>query len=427
MSSSSVHTARARHPVFLYFLTTLFALRVAGQAIQHWEPLAFLPDFARFQGSNLPYGVLLASQLLILLAMLWTAQRVGRGRMQAQAGVGRVLLWLGGFYLAGSVLRIVLGVTMSDAPDWFTHWIPAIFHLVLAGFVLTMAAFHLQINLLDWLWYPIAMLAAVCAYLNLVEGGMMPAIAAYIPIVLSGLAIVALEFLFPARLDWKPKLSDVLNDAAFMAVVQVALSRLLGLLGVLWIAAWAHAHLKSSFWPGEWPLIAQIVLMVLAVDLMRYWLHRAAHKYTALWRLHEVHHSPDIIYVLNVGRFHPLEKVLQFSLDSVPFLLLGVAPEVLAGYFVFYSVNGFFQHSNLRLRYGWLNYIVGSAETHRWHHARDPRTAYCNFGNTVIIWDLFFGTWYLPPGPGVGDIGIPDRAYPKGFLAQMATPFRSRG
>jgi len=421
-----MESSRKWHVFFLYFLVVLFSIRIGAQALQYWAPLAFLPDFDRFQGSSLPYGVLLLTQLLILFFMLWSVKRMQSGRMVQQPGAGRFLLWMGGIYLAGSVLRIIIGLTVHDAPAWFTHWIPGFFHLVLSAFVLAMAAFHLQLSLQDWLWYPLAMLGAVCSYLCLVDGGMTPAVAAYIPIVLSGLVIVLLEFLFPARMDWKPRLTDVLSDAAFMAVVQVALARLLGLVGVLWIAAWAHEHLQNTLWPSEWPLIVQIILMVLAVDLMRYWLHRAAHTYMPLWKLHEVHHSPDIIYVLNVGRFHPLEKVLQFSLDSVPFLLLGVAPEVLAGYFVFYSVNGFFQHSNLRLRYGWLNYIVGSAETHRWHHARDPKAAYCNFGNTVIIWDLLFGTWHLPKGNGVGDIGIPDRSYPKGFLAQMAMPFRRR-
>jgi sterol desaturase/sphingolipid hydroxylase (fatty acid hydroxylase superfamily) len=90
-----------------------------------------------------------------------------------------------------------------------------------------------------------------------------------------------------------------------------------------------------------------------------------------------------------------------------------------------YSVNGFFQHSNVQLRYGWLNYVVGSAETHRWHHARDPRTAMCNFGNTTIVWDLVFGTWYLPR-QRLTEIGILDRTYPKGFLAQMISPFKKR-
>ena len=137
-----------------------------------------------------------------------------------------------------------------------------------------------------------------------------------------------------------------------------------------------------------------------------------------------MHHSPPLLYALNVGRFHPLEKVLHFVLDTVPFLLLGVAPTVMAGYFLLYSVNGFFQHSNLLLRYGWLNYVVGSAETHRWHHAADPAIAPCNFSNTTIVWDLVFGTWYLPKGRHIERVGLADENYPKSFLAQMAAPFR---
>lgn len=109
----------------------------------------------------------------------------------------------------------------------------------------------------------------------------------------------------------------------------------------------------------------------------------------------------------------------------MPFLLLGVAPEVIAVYALLYSVNGFFQHCNARVRYGFLNYLVASAETHRWHHARDPKTASCNFGHTTIIWDLLFGTWYLPRNE-MPDIGIMDRSYPQGFCAQMLAPFRRK-
>lgn len=275
---------------------------------------------------------------------------------------------------------------------------------------------------LSYVWYPVTFVGAVWTYFHLLSIGNDPVVAAYVPVVFAGVFIVILEWFLPARTDWRPKKSDVIADAAFLGMVQIAVARFLGLIGVLYVATWANEHLGNTLWPGNWPLLAQIVFMVLLVDLMRYWLHRAAHKYMFLWRLHEVHHSPDILYTLNVGRFHPFEKVLQFCLDTVPFLLLGVTPEVLAGYFVFYSVNGFFQHSNLELRYGWLNYIVGSAETHRWHHARDPEAAYCNFGNTTIIYDLLFGTWKLPRP--VDDIGIPNRNYPKGFWAQMISPFR---
>jgi sterol desaturase/sphingolipid hydroxylase (fatty acid hydroxylase superfamily) len=278
-------------------------------------------------------------------------------------------------------------------------------------------------RLLPYLWYPSFFAVAIAMFATMLNHGTHLLIAMYIPIALVAIAIIGLELVFPARTDWKPHRSDVASDALFMVFVQTLLPRALVAGLTLAITAWTHAHAPSAWWPHQWPLFGQAILMVLAVDLLRYWLHRACHTFPVLWRLHEVHHSPDILYTLNVGRFHPLEKVLQFSLDTVPFVLLGVAPGVVAAYFLFYAVNGFFQHSNLQLRYGFLNYVVGSAETHRWHHARDSKVAYCNFGNTTIMWDLLFGTWYLPRDRSL-DIGIPDRDYPKDFWSQMFTPFR---
>jgi len=280
-------------------------------------------------------------------------------------------------------------------------------------------------GVLPYLWYPLFVGGAIAAFALMLAAGFGTAASAYLLVIALGIVILILEWRFPERPDWRATRADVTADALFMTLVQVALPQFLVLLTLLFFAGWMHENAPSAWWPHGWPLAAQAVAMVLAVDFVRYWLHRACHRFDVLWRLHEVHHSPDILYVLNVGRFHPFEKVLHFSLDTVPFLLLGVAPEVLASYFLLYSVNGLFQHSNVRLRYGWLNYVVGSAETHRWHHARDPRTANCNFSNTTILWDLVFRTWYLPGA--VGDIGIMDRAYPKDFWSQMVTPFGSRG
>jgi sterol desaturase/sphingolipid hydroxylase (fatty acid hydroxylase superfamily) len=130
------------------------------------------------------------------------------------------------------------------------------------------------------------------------------------------------------------------------------------------------------------------------------------------------------LYWLNTARFHPIEKTLQMSLDSLPFRLMGVHEQVLALYYIAYAANGFFQHCNVNVRYGLLNYIVGSAETHRWHHSRVPRESNANYGNTVIIWDLVFGTWFLPKERQIQDLGLKERDYPKSFLGLMRAPFR---
>ena len=39
---------------------------------------------------------------------------------------------------------------------------------------------------------------------------------------------------------------------------------------------------------------------------------------------------------------------------------------------------------------------MSSPELHRWHHMKDTLLANHNYGSNLIIWDLVFGTWFLP-------------------------------
>ncbi|HWQ37780.1 MAG TPA: hypothetical protein VNM24_04085 [Burkholderiales bacterium] len=134
--------ASRRHAGLLALLTGLFALRVAGQAVQRWIPQAFLPAFEAFQGSRLPYWSLLSAQIVILAVMVRVCWRAANGTLIVNPRLGRILLWAGAVYMAGSLLRLLVGLAMPAAPAWFTAWIPAVFHVVLAGFVLTVARYH---------------------------------------------------------------------------------------------------------------------------------------------------------------------------------------------------------------------------------------------------------------------------------------------
>ena len=281
-------------------------------------------------------------------------------------------------------------------------------------------------RLSSYLIYPVVMAGACGLFALLRASGASLVVSTYAPVLLSASLVTALERLVPYRRDWQPPAGEVATDLAFMMVVQLAWPPLVSLLFTLALIAPARALdlTIQTWWPHAWPLWAQALTMVLAVDLLRYWLHRFSHENDTLWRLHSVHHSVEQLYWLNTGRFHPLEKTLQMSLDSAPFLLMGVAPEVLALYYLSYAVNGFFQHCNIDLRYGVLNYVVGSAETHRWHHSREPRESNANYGNTVIVWDLLFGTWFLPKDREIAALGLRDPNYPKSFLRLLGAPFR---
>jgi hypothetical protein len=123
-------------------LCVLFALRVVGQAVQRCLPLSFLPPSDAFQGSGLPYALLLAIQLVLLALMLGVTSRVYGGALRKSARAAHKLGWFGCIYMGGSLARVAIGLVFDQAPAWFTAWIPAAFHVVLAAFVLTLAAYH---------------------------------------------------------------------------------------------------------------------------------------------------------------------------------------------------------------------------------------------------------------------------------------------
>jgi sterol desaturase/sphingolipid hydroxylase (fatty acid hydroxylase superfamily) len=283
-------------------------------------------------------------------------------------------------------------------------------------------------KLAPWLIYPATMAFCLGLYHTLQAQGIPLPWAMYVPAFAGAALVTGLEWRFPHRRAWQPDRATVANDLAYMALVQMLLPPGLAMLFVLLLTEPLSGLglATTGVWPHAWPVWAQAALMLLGADFLRYWLHRAAHRSPPLWRLHAVHHSPERLYWLNVGRFHPLEKALQMTLDTLPFMLLGVGAEVIALYFVFYAVNGFFQHSNIRLRFGWLNWLVSSAELHRWHHARRAEESDHNFGNNLIVWDMLFGTRYLPPDRDSDDLGLPNQDYPQGFLAQLRTPFVAR-
>lgn len=273
--------------------------------------------------------------------------------------------------------------------------------------------------------YPAVMTLGIFLHYQLLNLGFGIQMATYTPVIIGALIITFLEIKFPHRKRWFAKTNDVINDSVYMLFVQVILPRILSFFVVITFLNYLNSNefTIEIGWPHQWPIFAQAILMVLAADFLRYWLHLCSHKWSVLWRLHAVHHSPQKLYWLNVGRFHPIEKALQFLFDSLPFIILGVSEEVIAFYFVFYSINGFFQHCNIQLRLGFLNYVVSGPELHRWHHSKLIHEANNNYGNNFIIWDFLFGTRFLPEDKLVEELGLKNRAYPLGFLAQLKTPF----
>jgi sterol desaturase/sphingolipid hydroxylase (fatty acid hydroxylase superfamily) len=283
-------------------------------------------------------------------------------------------------------------------------------------------------GLLNRVLYPAVMIGALALLWALLRAGVPLAAAPYGAVAAAGLAVFWGERLIPYRPEWSPSGAELLDDSLFLLVVQLLLP-----LGLGWIVVWGLQDrlqawgLTLEVWPSGWPLWAQVLLKIAVGDFLRYWLHRWSHQHGALWRLHAVHHHPSKLYAINVFRFHPADKAIQFLADTLPFILLGVGPEVLAFYFVIYATGGFFQHSNADVRLGWLNYVLVGPELHRWHHSRLIKESNANYAHTFALWDVLFGTYRRPRDRHVGELGLLDPDYPSRFVQQLYAPIRRSG
>ena len=123
-------------------LSVAFLARVVSQAVQNWAPVSFLPPFDDFQGSGLPYSVLLSAQIAILVLLVVVVARMHHGRSLISRRLILPVLVAGGVYFAVMAVRLVLGLSVLSHSVWFSTWIPTVFHLVLASLMVLIAAYQ---------------------------------------------------------------------------------------------------------------------------------------------------------------------------------------------------------------------------------------------------------------------------------------------
>lgn len=179
----------------------------------------------------------------------------------------------------------------------------------------------------------------------------------------------------------------------------------------------------NGIWPTAWPVFFQVVLALVVAEFGLYWAHRLAHEWMPLWRFHAVHHSSKKLWFFNTGRFHFVDTI-KSMIFATPFLLLAGAPgEIFIWGSAITAYIGILTHCNVRMKFGWLNYVFNTPGLHRWHHSMDLREGNKNYGENLVLWDLLFGTYFdeanrRPPQR----IGIRE-AMPAGFFGQLVAPF----
>ncbi len=416
----------------LALLASIFVIRVLAQFALQFGDIPLLPGFEHWHRATVPYWALFSSQAVILVFMGAAIFALPLKRRRPRLGASLVVL--GWIYMLGMLARLVIGAAELSAHAWFDGAISTAFHFVLAAFLLVFGSAvkgswtHTTPNITRWpryVGYPVLLVGGYALFSWLVATGAPLLLSSYLAILVAAFGILLHETFAPARGDWRPTRRDVARDSLFLSLVQITLPaslKALALAAIITVGETNAAPL-ASYWPHDLPILVQVAIMMVGAEFFRYWLHRAMHTLGPLWRLHAVHHASDKLYTVNVGRFHPFDKTLQFLGDTLPFLLLGVGPEVFAAYFVLYALNGFYQHSNADICLGPLNWIIAGPELHRWHHSATLSEAQSNYGNNLIVWDVVFGTRFLPKERELGRIGIENTRWPSGFLAQLLAPF----
>ncbi|MDX1732945.1 MAG: sterol desaturase family protein [Halioglobus sp.] len=282
----------------------------------------------------------------------------------------------------------------------------------------------------QWSIFPLVIGASLLVTRQLIDGGAAPEVAVLWSQGGAVIVILLAERLFPYHRSWLHSHNDIRVDATHTlgAGLVTALVNPVAVAGGVLLGGWLATNLEGGPWPDRWPLLLQVFAALLLGELPGYWVHRWQHHWDLLWRFHSVHHSAPRLYWLNAGRFHPVDILMTYVPTYVLLGALGCSAEVLAYFGMITATHGLFQHSNIQLRLGPLNWIFSMAELHRWHHSRTLEEANTNFGQTLSVWDWIFGTRYLPadlqPPRDIGIHDLPD--FPMTWWAQIAAPFRWR-
>ncbi len=169
-----------------------------------------------------------------------------------------------------------------------------------------------------------------------------------------------------------------------------------------------------------WLLAAEAVLLT---DMLIYWTHRLGHEIGFFWRFHSIHHSSERMDWIAGVRLHPFDGVIIF----VPAILLTVAGfqlEVVGTVTAIQAVLGLAAHANVRWKLRPFHRIVMTPEFHHWHHANYPESIHTNYSVFLPIWDIIWGTYYMPKDRRPEIYGNDD-PIPPSMPGQMLYPFHA--
>lgn len=180
------------------------------------------------------------------------------------------------------------------------------------------------------------------------------------------------------------------------------------------------------------PLAVALPAGIAIFSLQSWAVHFAMHKLPVLWRIHRVHHTDRHMDISTTVRFHPVEFLIQAPMGAAIILATGAPPVAVILYELMDALINVFSHSNIRLPRkveAVLSRLIVTPYLHRIHHSTKPAETDTNFGATLPVWDMMFGTYRRKSPEALVEqpIGLTEmqdtRAY--SFWWALTLPFRS--
>ena len=154
-----------------------------------------------------------------------------------------------------------------------------------------------------------------------------------------------------------------------------------------------------------------MAIAMFVLDFIAWFIHFLQHKVPVLWQFHKVHHSAEVMHPISNFREHPVDNLFYMfgtgfgfgviSALAVRFLdfqptvprLIGVPLLMFIFNFTAYNLR----HSHVWLRWpGIWSIVFPSPAHHHVHHSCHPEHIDKNFAFVFPVWDLIFGTYFMP-------------------------------
>lgn len=271
---------------------------------------------------------------------------------------------------------------------------------------------------LDWTWKSI--IFEVPFYTNYFWG-----------LILISLFVWGLEMVFPWRKEQAIFRKDFWLDGFYMFfnffIFSIVIGGFYKMLQIAFTDIGITDKSLAIFDPSDWPMALQLIVFFVVLDFVQWFTHTLLHKYPVFWKFHKVHHSVKEMGFAAHLRYHWMENILYKPLKTFGVMILfGFEPKQAFIVHFVAIIIGHFNHSNIKITYGPLKYLINNPVMHLYHHAQElPEGKYgVNFGISLSIWDYIFKTNYIPEDSGKVELGFQgDASFPKGFIRQNSYGF----